>query len=310
MKLKVVSAILLLFSLQLDVFSQSLAEKLGYEPNDRILIINNDDSGMSHSSNIGTFEGFDKGVISSATIMVPCPWFSEVVEYAKENPNRDFGIHLTLTSEWKYYRWRGVAPKNLTKGLHDPEGYLWRKVEDVYKHGSPEEAYIEGRAQIQRALDAGISVTHIDSHMGTYQLNPNYMAIYAQLALEFDLPLRMASQATMEKFGFGNIRKEYEEKGLVFTDYFIYEELQNYKDVKSFWTDIIKNLKPGVTELYIHASKMSDELKSITYSSATRAAEAELFTYDQEFKDLLEKENIKRISFRPLLELQRKQSNP
>ena len=295
-----------LFAFSLNSYSQSLSVRLGYNANDRILIINNDDAGMSHSSNIGTFEGFDKGVITSSTIMVPCPWFSEIAEYAKANPNRDFGIHLTLTSEWKYYRWTGIAPKESVKGLYDPNGYLWRSVEDVYKHATPKEALIEGRAQIQRALDAGIKVTHIDSHMGTYQLNPEYMKIYFQLAREFNLPLRMASQKTMEKFGFGNLRKEYAEKGLVFTDYFIYDELQNYKEVKSFWMDIVKNLKPGVTELYIHASKMSDELKSITNSSKTRAEEAELFTYDKEFKELLEKENIKLISYRPLFDLQRK----
>jgi len=296
----------ILFVFSLNSYSQSLSVRLGFNANDRILIINNDDAGMSHSSNIGTFEGFDKGVITSSTIMVPCPWFSEIAEYAKANPNRDFGIHLTLTSEWKYYRWTGIAPKESVKGLYDPNGYLWRSVEDVYKHATPKEALIEGRAQIQRALDAGIKVTHIDSHMGTYQLNPEYMKIYFQLAREFNLPLRMASQKTMEKFGFGNLRKEYAEKGLVFTDYFIYDELQNYKEVKTFWTDIVKNLKPGVTELYIHASKMSDELKSITYSSKTRSEEAELFTYDKEFKELLEKENIKLISYRPLFDLQRK----
>lgn len=297
---------LILFAFSLNSYSQSLSLKLGYKANDRILIINNDDAGMCHSSNIGTFEGFEKGVITSSTIMVPCPWFSEIAEYAKANPNRDFGIHLTLTSEWKYYRWTGIAPKESVKGLYDPNGYLWGSVEDVYKHATPKEALIEGRAQIQRALDAGIKVTHIDSHMGTYQLNPDYMKIYFQLASEFNLPLRMASQKTMEKFGFENMRKEYAEKGLVFTDYFIYDELQNYKEVKSFWTDIVKNLKPGVTELYIHASKMSDELRSITYSSKTRAEEAQLFTYDKEFKELLEKENIKLISYRPLLNLQRK----
>lgn len=295
-----------LFAFSLNSYSQSLSERLGYNANDRILIINNDDAGMSHSSNTGTFEGFEKGVITSSTIMVPCPWFSEIAEYAKANANRDFGIHLTLTSEWKYYRWTGIAPKESVKGLYDPNGYLWGSVEDVYKHATPNEALIEGRAQIQRALDAGIKITHIDSHMGTYQLNPEYMNVYFQLAREFNLPLRMASQKTMEKFGFGNLREEYAKKGLVFADYFIYDELQYYKEVKSFWTDIVKNLKPGVTELYIHASKMSDELKSITYSSKTRAEEAELFTYDKEFKELLEKENIKLISYRPLLDLQRK----
>lgn len=301
---------LILFAFSLNSYSQSLSLKLGYNANDRILIINNDDAGMCHSSNIGTFEGFEKGVITSSTVMVPCPWFSEIVEYAKANPNRDFGIHLALTSEWKYYRWTGIAPKESVKGLYDPNGYLWGSIEDVYKYATPKEALIEGRAQIQRALDAGIKVTHIDSHMGTYQLNPDYMKIYFQLASEFNLPLRMASQKTMEKLGFENMRKEYAEKGLIFTDYFIYDELENYKEVKSFWTDIVKNLKPGVTELYIHASKMSDELKSITYSSKTRAEEAQLFTYDKEFKELLEKENIKLISYRPLLNLQRKTIQP
>ena len=123
---------------------------------------------------------------------------------------------------------------------------------------------------------------------------------------EFNLPLRMAAQSTMESFGFPELRKQFKETGLVFTDNFVYDELTNYKDVKSFWINIIKNLKPGVTELFIHASKESDELKAITGSWATRIQEAALFTSDPDMKKLIKDEKIILIGYRPLMELQKK----
>ena len=160
--------------------------------------------------------------------------------------------------------------------------------------------------QIGKALKAGIPVTHIDSHMGTLQYDPAYLNVYIQLAIEFNLPLRMASQTTMERFGFPEFRKQAQEKGLVFTDYFIYEELENYNDVKTFWINILKNLKPGVTELFIHASKESDELKAITNSWKVRIQEAEVFTNDADITKLIKDEHILLIGYRPLLELQKK----
>jgi hypothetical protein len=264
---------------------------------------------MCHSANLAVIEGMETGLISSGTIMTPCPWFNEIAEYSRTHPERNFGVHLTHTAEWKLYRWGPVAPDANVKGLLDSEGYLWRSIEEVYSHSTPEEALTEGRAQIKKALNAGVNITHIDSHMGTMQLNPEYLKVYEQLALEFNLPLRMAAQTTMEKFGFQEVRKEFEKKGIVFTDYFVYEELDNYKDVKSFWTNIIKNLKPGVTELYIHASKESDELKAITNSWRTRVQEADLFTSDEEMKKLIKDEKIILIGYRPLMELQRKNMN-
>ena len=219
---------------------------------------------------------------------------------------KDFGVHLTQTAEWKFYRWGPVAPHELVKGLYDSEGYLWKSVEEVYAHSTPEEALAEGRAQIKKAIDAGIPVTHIDSHMGTMQYKAEYLKYYIQLALEFNLPLRMAAQSTMESFGFPELRNQFKEKGLVFTDYFIYDELNNYNDVKPFWTSIIRNLKPGVTELFIHASKESEELKAITNSWSKRVQEAVLFTSDPDFRKLIKDEKIILIGYRPLMELQRK----
>lgn len=290
----------------LSSFSQTLVEKLGYKSIDKLLIINCDDVGMCHSSNIAVIEGMEKGLISSGTIMTPCPWFNEIAAYSRSHPEKDFGVHLTHTAEWKFYRWGSVAPRDMVNGLYDSTGYLWSGVEQVYAHATPAEALTEGRAQIRKALDAGIPVTHIDSHMGTMQYSPEFLKVYIQLAIEFNLPLRMAAQSTMESFGFPDMRKQFADMGLVFTDYFVYDELKNYKDVKAFWTNIIKTLKPGVTELFIHAAKETDELKAITNSWKTRIQEADVFTNDADIKKLIAAENIKVIGYRPLMELQRK----
>lgn len=289
----------------------SLAERLGYKPTDRLLIINGDDAGMCHTANQATVEALEKGLMTSSTVMVPCPWFSEIAEYARKNPKQDFGIHLCHTSEWKYYRWGPVADRGQVPGLVDPDGCLWRSVEEVYQHAKPEEALIEARAQINKAIAAGMDLTHLDSHMGTLQLDPRYLEVYVRLGVEFKLPLRMASQATMTRFGFPDLRAQIAAKGIVFTDDFVYEELsQEKQDVRGFWLKILRQLKPGVTELYIHAGKPTDELKSITGSWPTRSAEFETFTTDAEVRQLVESEKIIRIGYRPLRELQRAAKSP
>jgi predicted glycoside hydrolase/deacetylase ChbG (UPF0249 family) len=285
---------------------RSLAERLGYKSSDKILIVNGDDTGMCHAANLATIESLEKGLMRSATIMVPCPWFPEIAAYAKLNPEKDFGIHLCHTSEWGKYRWGPVIDREKVPGLLDPEGYLWRSVEDVYAHAKPEETLVEGRAQIKRALAAGIDVTHLDSHMGTLQLNPEYFKVYVQLALEFDLPLRMASQETMARFGQPELRSQVAAKGIVFPDHFVYDELKNEKDnVKSFWLGIVQNLKPGVTELYIHAALANDELKAITGTWSIRSQEFEVFTHDVVMKRLIAEQRIILTGYRPLRELQR-----
>jgi predicted glycoside hydrolase/deacetylase ChbG (UPF0249 family) len=301
--------ILSLFTFQAYGEEKSLAEKLGYQSTDKLLIVNGDDCGMCHSANLATIDAMENGVMRSATIMVPCPWFSEIAEYARTHPEKDFGIHLTHTSEWRFYRWGPVAPKEQVPGLIDPDGYLWKDEEAVYKASNPTEALIEARAQISKALQAGIDVTHIDSHMGTLQLNPEYLNTYLQLAEEFNLPVRMASAETLHRFGQNGLREKFASKGIVFTDYFIYDELPLAKQmgVKAFWTEILRNLKPGVTELYIHASLATDESKAISGSWKTRFEEYQTFTNDPEIKQLIKDQGIILIGFKPLRDLQRKQ---
>jgi len=133
--------------------------------------------------------------------------------------------------------------------------------------------------------------------------------MYLQLASEFSLPVRMASQETMARNGHPELREQFASKGIVFTDYFIYDELkeEQSKGVKPFWIEIVKNLKPGVTELYIHAALAGEELKAITGSWRTRSEQYELFANDADMKNLLANEKIILIGYRPLRDLQRKQ---
>lgn len=291
--------------------SASLAERLGYKSTDKLLIVNGDDVGMCHSANLATIESLEQGQMRSATIMVPCPWFPEIAAYAKAHPEKDFGIHLCHTSEWSKYRWGPVAPREQVPGLVDAQGYLWPEIPEVYAHATPEQALIEGRAQIKRALAAGVDVTHLDSHMGALQYHPDYMKSYLQLAVEFDLPVRMASQETLARMSHPEIRSLFAAQGIVSPDYFVFDELKNEKNgVKNFWLEVVKNLKPGVTELYIHAGLPNDELKAITGSWSTRAQEFEVFTHSEEMKQLIADQKIILIGYRPLRDLQHKNRAP
>ncbi|MFH1965618.1 MAG: polysaccharide deacetylase family protein [Acidobacteriota bacterium] len=302
----ILSGFILLLSA--SVSGESLVEKLGYPANSRLLIVNCDDVGMCHAANMAAIEGQEKGMISSGTIMVPCPWFPEIANYAKGNPGLSFGVHLTHTAEWEGYRWGPVAPDNLVPGLLDPEGFLWRNVPGVYEHSSPQEAYIEARAQIEKFRASGLDPTHIDSHMGTLMLHPEYFKMYAKLALEYNLPLRMASQKTLEENGAPDLRVQTAAQGLVFPDYFVYGELgEDYpNNVEDSWIRILSDLKPGVTEIYIHASTPGEELKAATNSWKTRVEEYNTFTRSKRLRQLFDEQNIKLISYKPLKELQQK----
>lgn len=307
-QLLLTAVVLIMASCSTGFAAPSLAERLGYKPTDRLLIINADDAGMCHSANLAVMDSMENGLVSSATIMVPCPWFPEMATFAKANPDKGFGVHLCHTSEWTRYRWGPIAPREQVPGLVDGDGYFWRGVPEVYARATPEQALIEGRAQIKKAQASGIDVTHIDSHMGTLQLNPDYVKAYMKLAVEFRLPVRMASQDTLARMGHPGLRDQFSAAGLIFPDYFVYEELkEEAKDVKGFWMKIIGQLKPGVTELYIHPAIASDELKAITGTWQTRSQEYAVFTKDPEIKKLVEDAQIKVISFRPLRDLQRNQ---
>jgi hypothetical protein len=284
-----------------------LAERLGFRASDRLLIVNGDDAGMSHAANAATMEALEQGLMTSATVMVPCPWFPEMAAYARAHPEADFGVHLTHTSEWKKYRWGPVANRADVPGLLDPDGYFWADIAGVYAHATPEQAGIEARAQLRRAQAAGLDITHLDSHMGTLQYDLRYYAVYRQLALEWDLPLRMGSQELLESFGAGHLRAQLDADGVVYPDYLIHGDRQAGESVTAYWKRVLGQLRPGVTELYIHAALATEEMKQITGSWEARATEHGLFTRDLEIRQLLESQGVRRIGYRALRDLQRKE---
>ena len=177
--------------------TKSTAERLGYTADARVLILNADDFGMCHDQNEGVMRGLKEGVFTSSTILVTCPWFEEAAEFARNNPAADLGVHLTLTAEWDSYKWGPVLGRRAVPSLVDERGYLWQTVAQVYEHARLDEAEAELRAQIEKALAAGIDATHLDSHMGTLQLRADYHEIYARLANDYRLPIRLASRRRM-----------------------------------------------------------------------------------------------------------------
>jgi predicted glycoside hydrolase/deacetylase ChbG (UPF0249 family) len=151
------------------------------------VVIHEDDVGMSHGANAAFVELSERGTCSSGSVMVPCPWFPEAVEIATKDPALDLGVHLTLTSEQKLYRWRPLTAPSPSAGLTDRFGYFWPDVPTA-RRAAPDAVEAELRAQIETALAAGIDVTHLDAHMGTAQM-PEFVRIYRRLGRDYRLPV-------------------------------------------------------------------------------------------------------------------------
>ncbi|HID57351.1 TPA: ChbG/HpnK family deacetylase [Candidatus Poribacteria bacterium] len=308
MMVSLTAAVCLLSVMPTGTSAENLAERLGYPSDARLLIIHADDVGMCHSVNEATMKALEAGIVTSGSIMVPCPWFPEIAAYCREHPQLDLGIHVTLTSEWKYYRWRPASPMDQVPGLVDEEGYLWRSVEDVVKHASPEEVEREIRAQIRRAIDFGIKPTHIDTHMGTVYASPHFFKAYCKVAEEFGIPpmiLSPNSDIARRRAGepviasiFGMLRSlnlrfpmlDDLVTGVATTE--IERRREEYKEV-------IRNLKPGVTQVILHLGLDRPEMRAITSSWLARYNDFLIFT-DEEMRRFIEEQGVKLIGWKEI----------
>lgn len=291
------------FSIFAQTPSESIAEKLGYPEGSKLLIIHADDAGVSHSENIATIRGLEEGVVNSASIMVPCPWFPEIAAYAKEHSKTaDFGLHLTVTSEWKDYKWASTSSKNEVESLINPQGYFYHLVDSVRQHGSAMDVEKEIEAQIQKAIAFGIDITHLDAHMGAVMSTPEFIKAYIEKGREYEVPVLLNRQipalSEMQDF-------EFTEKD-VFVDsvYQAYPEVFNEKGMEKFYEEILNNLQPGLSCILIHLAINNEEMMAVTrdhpnWGSKWRQDDLEFFT-GEKARRLLKENGIILVTWREI----------
>ncbi len=292
--------ILMIVSSPVGAQSQNLAQRLGYPADARLLIIHADDLAVAHSQDMASFEALNRGAVSSASVMVPCPWLTEVADYAKAHPQADLGLHLTLTSEWKAYRWGSILSRDEAPSLFDPQGYLWMTMEEAVQHINPAEAEREIRAQIQLALKMGIHPTHLDSHMATLYTNPALVAVLAKVTHEYHLPFRVIKTpgAPADKYAALN------PTDVVMDHVFMAAPPLKPDEWSSYYTDIVKNLAPGISEILVHLAYDDAEMQAITagyqeYNSPWRQRDFNVMT-SPEFHRALKENHIILVTWREL----------
>ena len=281
--------------------AKTLAERLGYPRDAKLLIVHADDLGMAHSVNAATIKAFETGLVNSGSIMVPCPWLSEIAAYARNNPGADLGLHLTLTSEWTSFRWGPVMSSNRVKSLIDKDGFFLLTERDAAAQADPKEVELEINAQIERARAVGIQPTHLDSHMGTLYQNKALFEVFLRVARNHKLPVRVA------KTWFD--RADFLPQTLTPNDVYIDRVLDINPSVKpndwgTFYSDALKKLEPGVTEVVIHLAYDDEEMRGATFDhpnwgAAWRQRDFDFFTSDA-FRKVLEENQIKLITWREL----------
>ena len=292
----------LLVVVSVQAQDRTLAERLGYPKDAKLIIVHADDLGMAHSVNTATLKAFETGLVNSGSIMVPCPWLSEIAAYARANPQADLGLHLTLTSEWTHFRWGPVTSKDKVASLLDKDGYFRLSESEAAKYADPKEVELEIRTQIERAKAVGIQPTHLDSHMGTLYQNKALFDVFLRVARDHKLPVRIAKE-------WFSSRAEFLPSSLKPEDVFIDRVLDINPSVApqdwgKFYSDALRNLQPGVTEIVIHLAYDDAEMRGATFDhpnwgAAWRQRDFEFFTSDA-FRKLLEENQIKLITWREI----------
>ncbi len=308
-----IAALFLLFaSTGTRAQNKTVAERLGYPADSKLLIVHADDLAIAHSEDAASFDALEKNAVTSASIIVPGPWLTEVAAYARAHPDADLGLHLALTSEWKTYRWGSVESKDKVPSLFDPSGYLWPETLPALHNVKPEDAEREIRAQVERAMALGIHPTHLDSHMGVLFSSPELFAVYVKVAHEYKLPF-LAVRIPNAPAAFFSLLSDKDvivDAVVIANTTVLPNELQD-SYLKNGWQDFylkaVKNLKPGLTEMIVHLGHDDAELRAVTldhpdFGAAWRQRDYDVVT-SSEFKKALEENHIILVKWKDLKKL-------
>jgi predicted glycoside hydrolase/deacetylase ChbG (UPF0249 family) len=287
--------------------------RLGFADDDRVVIIHTDDIGMCQATMSAFADLVDFGLISSGAVMVPCPWFPQVAAYCRQHPLVDLGVHLTLTSEWDGYRWGPISTRDPASGLMDEEGYFYQWSEQVQEHGDAAAVQLELQMQVDRALAAGIDVTHVDTHMGAVA-QVEFIPSYVQLAIQHRLPMMILrlDEAGWREMGLDQetaafatqLVRQLEAQGLPLLDHLVGLPLDRPEDRVALAKEAFDELPPGLTHFIIHPAQDTPELRAIAPDWPSRVADYEAFT-SKELRDAVRNSGVHVIGYRALRELMR-----
>ena len=287
--------------------TRTVQERLGYPATAKLLILHADDVGMSHSVNRASLEALEKGWITSASVLVPAPWFAEVATWARAHPTADLGIHLALNSEWTTLRWGPISGRSEVPTLLAPDGYL-PLLTDGVERTNPREVERELRAQIDHARRSGLNITHLDSHMGALFQAESAFNVYLGLGKSYGVPVLLerrsvpgaqAAPAWAERA-----------RGMALVD----RVLQIGPGVsREQWVQTYKNmlapLGPGVYELIVHLGYDDDEMRGATFDHPDWGAAWRQWDFDlvrsTEFHDWLKQQGFRLITWRELAKARR-----
>lgn len=298
--MKSIYTLLFLFPLlTANILAQNIAERLGYEEDAKLLIVHADDLGVAHSVNDASIKAFKGGGITSASIMVPCPWFPEIAAYASDHPEYCWGLHLTLTAEWKHYKWDGCSSSNEIQSILTDRNQMYAKVMDVVSNYKISEVEEELRCQIERAFEFGVSVTHLDSHMGTLFSNEELFQLYVSLGNEYRLPVLIPGPMVPASWNIDSLLGPYQQP--VNQIIMLQETSDNPTEV---YNKMMDKCVPGLNELIIHLGHNNDELQAVmvdhpSFGSEWRQNDLE-YVMSNEFRKKLVENDIQLTSWKEI----------
>jgi predicted glycoside hydrolase/deacetylase ChbG (UPF0249 family) len=285
-----------------------ILKKLGFANTDRLVIIHADDVGMCQATLPALADLLDFGLVSSAATMVPCAWFPALAKFCREHPQADVGVHLTLNCEWTAYRWGAISTCDPASGLLDSDGYLYQSPSATDEHATPEAVQAEIQAQVQRALAAGMDVTHIDTHMGTV-VHPKFAPGYVQLALQHRLPAMIprADAAQLERHGMDPssaattvaFLRQLEEQGLPMVDTVIGMPLEQSEGNLDIAKKLLGDLPAGLTHFILHPAVDTPELRALAPDWAGRVANYQTFL-NEDLRAFVRSAGIQVIGYRAI----------